>query len=91
MPRPLSRLKPYPAVVAPSRPVGERGRDWELAIHGDLTDKESDLVSRMLEVPRRSHGTIFFDSCGGSAYVGLALASLIRLRGLKADAVVVGE
>ena len=66
-------------------------RDWELAIHGDLTDKESDLVARMLEVPRRSRGIIFFDSCGGSAYVGLALASLIRLRGLKADAVVAGE
>ena len=73
-------------------PAGEPGhRDWELAIHGDLTDKQSDLVARMLEVPRRSRGIIFFDSCGGSAYVGLALASLIRLRGLKADAVVAGE
>ena len=34
---------------------------------------------------------IYFDSCGGSAYVGLALATLIRLRGLKATGVVVGE
>jgi ATP-dependent protease ClpP protease subunit len=62
-----------------------------LAIHGDLTDKQSDLVARLLEVPRKSRGTIYFDSCGGSAYVGLALASLIRLRGLQADAVVAGE
>ncbi len=89
---PIRPLKPYPAVANPGRPAGEPGhRDWELAIHGDLTDKESDLVARMLEVPRRSRGTIFFDSCGGSAYVGLALASLIRLRGLKADAVIAGE
>jgi ATP-dependent protease ClpP protease subunit len=89
---PTRRLKPYPPVAGLSRPAGERGaRDWELAIHGDLTDKQSDLVSRLLEVPRRSRGIIFFDSCGGSAYVGLALASLIRLRGLKADGVVAGE
>jgi ATP-dependent Clp protease, protease subunit len=89
---PIRRLKPYPAVHGSPPPGSEHGhRDWELAIHGDLTDKESDLVSRMLEVPRRSRGIIFFDSCGGSAYVGLALASLIRLRGLKADGVVAGE
>jgi ATP-dependent Clp protease protease subunit len=89
---PIRRLKPYPAVSGSARPGGEHGhRDWELAIHGDLTDKESDLVRQMLEVPRRSRGIIFFDSCGGSAYVGLALASLIRLRGLKADGVVAGE
>jgi ATP-dependent Clp protease, protease subunit len=89
---PRRRLKPYPQVRTPSRPSAEHpGRDWEIAIHGDLTDKQSDLVSRLLEVPRRSEGIIFFDSCGGSAYVGLALASLIRLRGLKADGVVAGE
>jgi ATP-dependent Clp protease, protease subunit len=89
---PIRRLKPYPPVHLPPRPGSEHGhREWELAIHGDLTDKESDLVSRMLEIPRRSRGIIFFDSCGGSAYVGLALASLIRLRGLKADGIVAGE
>jgi ATP-dependent Clp protease protease subunit len=89
---PIQRVKPYPAVANSGRSGGEHAqRDWELAIHGDLTDKQSDLVARMLEVPRRSRGIIFFDSCGGSAYVGLALASLIRLRGLKADAVVAGE
>ncbi len=89
---PLRRLKPYPGVPSAPRSAGEPShRDWELVIHGDLTEKQSDLVSHMLEVPRRSRGIIFFDSCGGSAYVGLALASLIRLRGLKADGVVVGE
>lgn len=44
-----------------------------------------------MEVPRKSSGTIFFDSGGGSAYVGLAIASLIRLRGLRATGVVVSE
>jgi ATP-dependent protease ClpP protease subunit len=42
-------------------------------------------------VPRHTRGTIFFDSCGGSAYVGLSLAALIRLRGLDPVAVVAGE
>jgi hypothetical protein len=54
---------------------------------GDLTDKEVELTDRRMGVP----GTIFFDSCGGSTYVGLSLAVLIRLRGLKARAVVAGE
>ena len=64
---------------------------WEIAIFGDLTEKQADLIGRLVEVPRNSRGTIFFDSCGGSAYVGLSLASLILLRGLKADGVVAGE
>lgn len=87
------RIGPYPAVGSRARPAGgsERSTPWELAISGDLTDKQADLLGRLVEVPANSRGTIFFDSCGGSAYVGLALASLIRLRGLRADAVVVGE
>lgn len=64
---------------------------WEIAINGDLTDKQQDLMERLLELPRNSSGYIFFDSGGGSAYVGLALASMIRLRGLKATAVVASE
>lgn len=88
------RLTAYPAVSSPRKSLRSGNgaeRAWELAICGDLTDKQSDLVNRLLELPRDSHGTIFFDSCGGSAYVGLGLASLIRLRGLRADAVVTGE
>lgn len=70
---------------------GEAPLDWEIAIAGDLTDKQNDLLERLLELPPRSHGTIYFDSCGGSAYVGISLAGLIRLRGLRASGVVLGE
>jgi len=90
-----ARLKPYPSASLPSRPGGLRdSRDegpWEIAIFGDLTDKQSDLMEKLLGVPRCSQGTIFFDSSGGSVYTGLALASMIRLRGLDADGVVAGE
>lgn len=64
---------------------------WEIAVAGDLTEKQNDLLERLLEVPPRSKGTIYFDSCGGSAYVGISLAGLIRLRGLRARGVVLGE
>ncbi len=65
--------------------------DWEVVIAGDMTEKHVDLLERLVEVPVRSRGTIYFDSCGGSAYVGLSLAGLIRLRGLRARGVVLGE
>lgn len=88
------RLKSYPSSALSRRLAtvggGGDGR-WEMAICGDLTDRQMDLINRLVEVPRNSSGTIFFDSCGGSAYVGLGLASLIRLRGLKPIGVVTGE
>jgi ATP-dependent Clp protease, protease subunit len=83
-------LRPYPPPawgVPPTLPP----HDWEIVLAGELSDKQGDLHDRLLEVPRNSRGTIFFDSCGGSAYIGLALASLIRLRGLQAAGVVAGE
>ncbi|MEX0718841.1 MAG: ATP-dependent Clp protease proteolytic subunit [Planctomycetaceae bacterium] len=87
------RIRPYPATSsafpAERSPAGRH--DWELSIHGDLSDRENDLLPKLVELPRNSRGTIFFDSCGGSAYVGLALASVIRLRGLHAIGVVAGE
>src|SRR5262245_56806873 len=69
----------------------ERPPAWEIVIAGDLTDKHNDLLERLVEVRPRSRGTIYFDSCGGSAYVGISLAGLIRLRGLRARGVVLGE
>ena len=88
---PLSFLKSYPGPVRMSAAESDSPKDWELVICGDLTDQQQELLSALIAVPRFSRGTIFFDSCGGSAYVGLALASLIRFRGLKATAVVAGE
>lgn len=87
-------IRPYPPVACAPESSARRndhGGPWEIAIYGDLSDKQQDLIGRLLELPRNSAGTIFFDSCGGSAYVGLALASLIRLRGLQATAVVASE
>jgi ATP-dependent protease ClpP protease subunit len=73
------------------RPSARTASGWEIAIAGDLTDKHADLVEKLLDVAPRSKGTIFFDSPGGSAFVGIGLAALIRLRGLQATGVVLGE
>ncbi|MEZ6065254.1 MAG: ATP-dependent Clp protease proteolytic subunit [Planctomycetaceae bacterium] len=86
-----SRQWTAPAASPQRRTPPAEPRDWELVICGDLTDKQIELSERIVEVPRRSRGIIYFDSCGGNVYVGLALASLIRLRGLDATAVVAGE
>jgi len=64
---------------------------WEISLAGDLSEQGDELLTRLIEVPFGSEGYIFFDSGGGSAYAGLALATTIRARGLKAVAVVVGE
>ncbi|MDZ4683896.1 MAG: ATP-dependent Clp protease proteolytic subunit [Planctomycetaceae bacterium] len=83
-------LRPYPSPAwggGPASPLHE----WEVVIAGELSDQQGELHDQLLEMPRNSRGTIFFDSCGGSAYIGLALASLIRLRGLQAVGVVAGE
>src|SRR5258708_31319878 len=69
----------------------EQRQEWEIAIAGDLTDKHNDLLERLVEVAPRSRGPIYFDWCGGSGYVGISLAGLIRLRGLRARGVVLGE
>ncbi len=89
-----SRVSAYPAAGptsrGPSSPTEPRD-GWELMICGDLSDKQLELTEKLVSVPARSRGTIYFDSCGGSAYVGLGLAALIRLRGLDPLAVVTGE
>ena len=86
----LRKLGPYPA-AAHGNPRDDRRGPWELVISGDLSDRQSDLLSRLVELPLRSKGVIYFDSAGGSVYAGLALATLIRLRELNATGVVVGE
>lgn len=85
-------MKTSPPPTRFDRPEREPSRHgWEICISGDLTDKQHDLMQSLLETPQRSRGTIYFDSCGGSTYVGIGLATLIRLRGLSATGVVLGE
>jgi ATP-dependent protease ClpP protease subunit len=68
-----------------------RDSSWELSLTGELSDKHSELVTQFVECPMRSKGTLWIDSCGGSVYAGLAITSIIRLRGLQVTAVVAGE
>lgn len=63
----------------------------ELAIVGDLTDNETDITTRLLEIAPGESCTIYFDSPGGSPYTALSLMSLIRLRELDATGIVTGE
>jgi len=63
----------------------------EIALVGDLTDHESELSDRLLSVPPGGECTLFIDSPGGSPYCAIALTTLIRLRGLRATGIVVGE
>ena len=90
-----AEFRPYrlgPAVPRHERPWDGAARNgWELVLSGELTDKEGELHQKLVDVPRGSSGIVYFDSCGGSAYIGLALATLIRLRGLRATGIVVGE
>ena len=86
-----TRFGAYPPVPHGLPPQLPPETDWEFTIFGDLTDKQMDSLGRLVEVPRSSQGTIYFDSSGGSVYVGLAIATIIRLRGLDVAGVVAGE
>ncbi|MBN2215994.1 MAG: ATP-dependent Clp protease proteolytic subunit [Pirellulales bacterium] len=63
----------------------------EIAVVGDISEHESDLFEKLLSVEPGGRCVIYFDSLGGSAYAAVALASAIRLRGVKATGIVVGE
>jgi ATP-dependent protease ClpP protease subunit len=85
------KLTPAPQRFAPDSRAEAPEGPWEIAIAGEFDEKAGDLIDKLVQVPFGSRGTIFFDSGGGSAYSGLALASIIRLRGLDADGVVAAE
>ena len=86
----FARTAPSPHRSGPFN-LPDQGHDWEIAVVGDLSGQQPESFNQLVDVPRRSRGTIYFDSCGGSAYAGLAIASIIRLRGLRVTAVVAGE
>jgi ATP-dependent protease ClpP protease subunit len=63
----------------------------EIALVGELSDRAGELAEKLLSIPPGSECIVYFDSPGGNPYCGLSLASMIRLRGLAATAVVTGE
>jgi ATP-dependent Clp protease, protease subunit len=63
----------------------------EIALVGDLTEHESDLTERLLDVEPGGECLIYFDSPGGSPYCAMSLMTLIRLRRLRATGIVTGE
>ena len=71
----------------------ERDREGppEIALVGDLTEHQTDLCEKLLNVEPAGECILYFDSPGGSPYCAMALTSLIMLRGLRAVGVVAGE
>lgn len=69
--------------------------DWdgpvEIAVCGDLTEHQTDLLDKLLAVEPGGECVLYFDSLGGSPYSGVALASVIAMRGLQAVGIVAGE
>jgi ATP-dependent protease ClpP protease subunit len=63
----------------------------EIAITGDLTEHESDLTDKLLDIEPGGRCTLYFDSPGGSPYCAMSLMTLIRLRGIRATGIVTGE
>src|SRR5437660_11784790 len=63
----------------------------EIAVIGDVDDWEAQVVKEMLELQPNSECVFYIDSAGGSVYGALAVITLMRQRGLKATAVVIGE
>jgi ATP-dependent protease ClpP protease subunit len=63
----------------------------EIPVIGDVDEWEADTIKSLLEVPEGGEVVFYMDSAGGSVYGALAVVSMLRLRKLKATAVVVGE
>ncbi|MEZ6042682.1 MAG: ATP-dependent Clp protease proteolytic subunit [Planctomycetaceae bacterium] len=85
------RLEGQPSHQWYGRDESDRKGPWEFTLCGELSDKQGELINSLTDVPRGSRGILYFDSCGGSVYAGLAVATLIRLRRLQVTGVVIGE
>ncbi len=74
-------------------PKSEREHEGplEIALVGDLTDNQAELCDKLLTVEPGGECILYFDSLGGSPYCGVALTSLILLRGLRVTGIVAGE
>ena len=69
----------------------EKDETFEIPLVGELTDCEADFTQKLLDVPPGGECVIYIDSPGGSPYSGVAVTSLIQMRGLRATGIVTGE
>ena len=69
----------------------DREAPIEIAIVGELTDNESDILENLLEVEPQGECTIYINCEGGSVYSALSIVSLIRLRDIRARGVVLSD
>ena len=64
----------------------------EIAVVGEVYDEVvADVIRDLLEVPEGGDATIYIDSSGGSVYSAMAIATLIRLRKIRATGMVLSE
>ena len=64
----------------------------EIAVVGEVYDEVvADVIRELLEVPEGGEATIYIDSSGGSVYSAIAIATLIRLRKIRATGMVLSE
>ena len=48
------RIKSAPQPAVGSK-LSLRADEWEIAVYGDLTDKQSELIGRLVEIPDAGH------------------------------------
>lgn len=72
-------------------PEREHEGPHEIALTGDLTERESELIDKLLDVPPGGQCVLYIDSLGGSPYSAMGLTTLMLLRDIRAMGVVVGE
>jgi ATP-dependent Clp protease protease subunit len=67
-------------------------RPPEIAVVGEVYDEVvADVIKDLLDVPEGGEATIYIDSSGGSVYSAMAIATLIRLRKIRATGMVLSE
>lgn len=74
-----------------SRSNGEDEGPLEFALVGDLSENDSEVSEKLLDVPRGAECILYINSPGGSAYSAISLMNIIRLRGLHMTGIVTGE
>ena len=58
----------------------------EIALVGDLSENQTSLCEKLLEVESGGECVLYIDSLGGSPYVAMAITTLILIRDLREPA-----